>query len=168
MTIQPQSVDWSQYAEVYDLILTYNTAYQGIIADFEAVTCRWQPAPGQMLLDVGAGTGNFGLRIAERFPQCEVLLLDRDVSMLKQAQSKADAAGLRNVRYVQGDVAQVQDLNSQWPGGRASRGAFALYATEPGCGTSGIARGVPAGRTGLHLRSRAGYATRGLGLVPVA
>ena len=110
MTIQPQSVDWSRYADVYDLILTYNTAYQGIIADFEAVLGRWQPAPGQMLLDVGAGTGNFGLRLAERFPKCEVLLLDRNISMLEQAQCKADAAGLRNVRYVQGDVAQVRDL----------------------------------------------------------
>jgi ubiquinone/menaquinone biosynthesis C-methylase UbiE len=105
-----QPVAWSRYAEVYDLILTYNTAYREIVADFEAMICRWQPTSGQTLLDVGAGTGNFGLRMAERFPKCEVILLDRDAPMLKQAQCKADAMGLHNVRCVQGNVAEVQNL----------------------------------------------------------
>jgi ubiquinone/menaquinone biosynthesis C-methylase UbiE len=107
---KPRSVDWSRYAEVYDLILTYNVAYQDIVADFEAVISRWELAPGQVLLDVGAGTGNFGLRLAERFPQTEVLLLDHDAIMLEQAQCKAKSKGLGNVRFLRGDAARPDEL----------------------------------------------------------
>lgn len=51
-----------------------------------------EPGPGQSgierILDVGAGTGFFSARLAERYPMAQVLALDIAEGMLRQARSR--------------------------------------------------------------------------------
>jgi ubiquinone/menaquinone biosynthesis C-methylase UbiE len=88
-------VDWSSYAQVYDLMSDNNPAYGAILADFEQVIERWDVAPGDRLVDLGAGTGNFSLRLARRFTQAEVLHLDSNSGMNTRALFKAETEGGR-------------------------------------------------------------------------
>lgn len=98
------SVDWANYARVYDLILEYNQAYHGILEVFGSTVSKWPMSAGIQVLDVGAGTGNFGLDIAARYPDAKVVLLDRDPGMLEVAKQKATTRGYVNVEFVQTDV----------------------------------------------------------------
>lgn len=51
-----KKVDWSSYAEVYDMILDYNPAYQELIIKFQDAIADWQIAAPASILDIGAGT----------------------------------------------------------------------------------------------------------------
>ena len=56
--------------------------------------------PDQTLLDLGAGTGEFTVAAAEHCSK--VLAVDLSISMLKLAEKKADAKGLKNIEFIQG------------------------------------------------------------------
>lgn len=59
---------------------------------------RLQPAPGQRLLDVAAGTGDPALRLAQRVgPAGHVLAADGSAAMLATLEARARAAGLSNL-----------------------------------------------------------------------
>lgn len=109
---QGQEVDWTRYAHVYDLILKYNEAYQKIIEEFVRVQARWQMPEGAQVLDVGSGTGNFGLELAARRPSSAVVLLDRDPGMLDVAREKAQSRKIRNVEFIEADVGQIDAVLS--------------------------------------------------------
>jgi predicted O-methyltransferase YrrM len=56
------------------------------------------------MVDVGGGAGAFALAFARRYPQLEVLLLDRDEAALRLAEEQRDAAALGDrVRIRRGD-----------------------------------------------------------------
>jgi cyclopropane fatty-acyl-phospholipid synthase-like methyltransferase len=57
--------------------------------------------PGQRVLDLGCGTGMLAILAKERAPDAEVVGLDGDAAILKQARSKAEAVGLE-VRFDHG------------------------------------------------------------------
>lgn len=52
------------------------------------------PQPGQIILDVGCGTGTFALQLKEACPDARVIGLDPDPKVLDLARGKAEAAGL--------------------------------------------------------------------------
>lgn len=71
---------------------------------------RAEVRPGARVLDVGCGTGQTTLQLAERAgPGGEVLGLDLSLPMLAVARSRAERAGLTQVRFEQGD-AQIYPL----------------------------------------------------------
>ena len=55
-------VSWSAYAAAYDLMAEHNPAYQSLVSDFQDVIQGWSMEPDSIILDVGAGTGNFSIR----------------------------------------------------------------------------------------------------------
>ncbi|MEM1245158.1 MAG: methyltransferase domain-containing protein [Acidobacteriota bacterium] len=55
------------------------------------------------IVDLGCGTGNLTLRLAERWPEASVLGVDSSAEMLDKARAASD--GVANVRFEQGDIA---------------------------------------------------------------
>src|SRR3982751_4399264 len=62
------------------------------------------PRPGELVLDVAGGTGIVARAFARTAAQAVVIDLTRD--MLATGRREADAAGLRNVLYLEGDAAK--------------------------------------------------------------
>jgi ubiquinone/menaquinone biosynthesis C-methylase UbiE len=60
--------------------------------------------PGDVVADVGAGTGYFALRVAPLVPQGKVFAVDIQPEMLAILQDKQARAGIRNVEAVLGAI----------------------------------------------------------------
>ena len=75
------NVDWSQYAQSYDLLLEHNPFYQELRDQVLSQVSRWSVEKGDRLADVGGGTGNYSVPVAERFPSATVVHADRDPAM---------------------------------------------------------------------------------------
>ena len=56
------------------------------------------------LLEVPVGTGILSMPVYKELPDAKITCLDYSEDMLKQARGKAEAAGIRNISFVQGDV----------------------------------------------------------------
>lgn len=84
-------VDWRSYAAVYDVMAEANPAYQALVDDYRAFVGRLRLRSGDVLVDVGAGTGNFALTAADAWPQCHVLHVDADDAMNHLARAVACA-----------------------------------------------------------------------------
>ena len=56
------------------------------------------------LLEVPVGTGVQTMPVYRELPRAEVTCLDYSADMMGAAKARAEAAGIRNVRFVQGDV----------------------------------------------------------------
>ena len=56
------------------------------------------------LLEVPVGTGVLTMPLYQSLPQASVTCLDYSADMMKNAQRRAEAIGVKNVSFVQGDV----------------------------------------------------------------
>lgn len=101
-----EKVDWADYATTYDLMARNNPAYQELVRHCVATVCGWQLQPGDVVADIGGGTGNFSIAVALALPSVMVLHVDCDEAMLRSARAKADQAGLGNWNVVDMDVEQ--------------------------------------------------------------
>lgn len=118
------AIDWSSYAEVYDMLLAYNPAYQDLVARFEATIRGWTLPAGGSIIDVGAGTGNFSLGWARAFPDSRVLHIDLDPAMNAEAERKARAAGIANLHV---RTCSIEDTDCAPGGADAVSAVHALY-----------------------------------------
>lgn len=99
------NVDWNSYAEVYDLMADNNPAYQDLIAQFKRAIATWCIEPRSTLADLGAGTGNFSIELAQAFPTCQVIHLDANPEMNHVAERKAAAQRVSNLCLATTDIA---------------------------------------------------------------
>lgn len=60
--------------------------------------------PDAVVVDLGAGTGYFAMRLAHMLPQGRVYAVDTEVAMLKHVAERAQRANLRNVVAVEGSA----------------------------------------------------------------
>jgi ubiquinone/menaquinone biosynthesis C-methylase UbiE len=58
----------------------------------------------EQVLDLACGTGHASLALARRLPRGRVTSLDFSPAMLAQARAKANAAGLQNIDFMEGDM----------------------------------------------------------------
>lgn len=87
-------VDWTAYAQRYDLMASHNPAYQAILAQLHTVSRTWPLSSGDVVVDLGAGTGNFSYLLAEQLRMCRVLHIDVDRGMNQAARQKTMVKGL--------------------------------------------------------------------------
>ncbi len=106
--VEMSQVDWSSYAEAYDLMAVNNPAYQELLEKFRQTISQWRLEPHSTLVELGAGTGNFSIELACMFPECMILHLDADPRMNHSAESKAAVQKLQNMRFLSKDIQEVQ------------------------------------------------------------
>jgi ubiquinone/menaquinone biosynthesis C-methylase UbiE len=70
------------------------------------------PREGELVLDVAGGTGIVARAFARTAAQAVVIDLTR--AMLETGRREADAAGLRNVLYLEGDAAELPFLDESF------------------------------------------------------
>lgn len=97
-------VDWRSYASVYDEMAAINPAYAELVARYRGVLAACALEPDDLIVDLGAGTGNFSLEAAALWPGCRVLHVDADEGMNARAASKREARGLANLEIVAEDA----------------------------------------------------------------
>ena len=56
------------------------------------------------LLEVPVGTGVLTIPVYKELPEADITCLDYSADMMARAQERAEAAGIRNARFLQGDV----------------------------------------------------------------
>ncbi|OAB55232.1 hypothetical protein AY600_14135 [Phormidium willei BDU 130791] len=105
------TVDWTSFANTYDMFLEYNPAYQEILRDSLAEVGAWRLPPGGWIADLGAGTGNLSLPACRLHPRARVLHLDGDPAMLALARDKW--ARTRQRHSDAGNLALVRGLAQQ-------------------------------------------------------
>lgn len=74
----------------------------GAAACLCAVVEALAPISGR-ILDLGCGLGRLAIPLAALYPDVEVIAVDISPVMLAQAEAQAAAAGVANVRFLQGD-----------------------------------------------------------------
>ena len=102
-----KAVDWSAYALAYDVMATHNPAYQDIVAMCLEAASVWKLPKGARVVDVGAGTGNFSVLLAQRLSQSEIVHVDADKGMNRVAAEKAARAGVTNHRILHQSAEEV-------------------------------------------------------------
>lgn len=127
------TVRWSSYAADYDLLAEHNPHYQALLHRVRSWVAQAALRPGATFIDLGGGTGNVALCLAQARPDCQVVLMDTDGESLRRAREKCDALGVRNLDLHQRDMSDLAWLG----GGSAEPRLFlcihALYlAGAPG------------------------------------
>jgi SAM-dependent methyltransferase len=89
------------YADAYDAIYR-SKDYDGEVDLIERILVRHGHRGPRRLLDLGCGTGNHALPLAQRGHS--VVGVDRSASMLEQARAKASAAGAHSLVFHHGDI----------------------------------------------------------------
>ena len=88
-----KEVRWDEYAEAYDVMCSANPAYTENLDIFNTWIGRLGLPRDAKVCDVGAGTGNYVLEVATRFPESSVIHLDSDPMMNRAASRKYRARG---------------------------------------------------------------------------
>lgn len=123
--MQTTEVDWHTYAQKYDMLLAYNPFYQELHRQVMEEVYALEVQAGDLLIDVGAGTGNYSIEIARAFPKAEVIHLDSNPGMNKLAAKKQMEANLHNHQILHKPVGEAIILPETV---RAIVSIHALYA----------------------------------------
>jgi len=99
-----RKVDWRSYASVYDDMAAINPAYAELVARYRGFLASRELSAGDLIVDLGAGTGNFSLEAAALWPGCRVLHVDADEGMNARAAVKREERGLRNLEILSADA----------------------------------------------------------------
>ena len=98
MNNRTANVDWNRYAQKYDMLIQFNPFYQNLQRDVLERTSQWEISPGDVIADIGAGTGNYSVGLASQFTHAQVWHVDRDPGMCAVAREKFENRGLENFK----------------------------------------------------------------------
>ncbi|MEM9234164.1 MAG: class I SAM-dependent methyltransferase, partial [Pseudomonadota bacterium] len=65
------------------------------------------------ILDLGCGLGHNVLPIAEAYPDAEIIGVDAGAPMLRYGLARAKTLGIENVKFIQGDVSDLNQFEDQ-------------------------------------------------------
>lgn len=103
-----KAVSWNTYAQKYDMLLTYNPFYQQLHHNVLAEVAQWEIENGDLIADIGGGTGNYSLAIARQFPEAQILHIDNDKGMNAVTASKKASEGIANLSILGKGVDEVE------------------------------------------------------------
>lgn len=107
-----------------------------------------QAGPGERVLDLGSGTGAAALCLAVREPGCRVSGLERDLALVRLAQSGAERTGVAaRVDFMVGDLMS--------PPPRLAPGSFHHAMANPPYLPAGGAPSPEPGRAAAHVEGEA-------------
>jgi len=86
------------------MFLQYNPAYQEILAEFQEEARNWPLESDSVIVDAGAGTGNFSLAASRIHPGSLTVHLEPDLRMIARARAKAGETPPANLRMVRGRI----------------------------------------------------------------
>lgn len=101
-------VSWKTYAQTYDMLLSYNPFYQQVHHSVMQEAQKWEIQDGDLIADVGAGTGNYSIALAEQFVQANVLHIDSDVGMNGVTTDKRNEKGILNHFVLEKGIEEVE------------------------------------------------------------
>ena len=118
--IQKSYKQLGDISNVYDGIITRSTLI-GKLADSviwgldKELAAKWindalEPIPQDFsgkLLEVPVGTGVLTVPVYKTFKNANITCLDYSAEMMKSAQKRAEALGIGNITFIQGDVGQL-------------------------------------------------------------
>ena len=100
-------MDWSIYAQKYDMLIAYNPYYQDLQKEVLAIINDWQPGPNDIVTDIAGGTGNYSTAIAQAYPNTKVIHVDQDPGMIQVTQAKKTRLELENLEVLQKGVGEI-------------------------------------------------------------
>lgn len=89
------TVNWSRYSQVYDLMAEHNPAYLEM-RDLVLDACRRAAPFGGTVVDVGGGTGNISVALASTRQDLSIIHVEPDLGMRQAAEAKANSDRLSN------------------------------------------------------------------------
>jgi ubiquinone/menaquinone biosynthesis C-methylase UbiE len=117
---------WGLMAPGWEDLREWMQATTGVVND--ALVAKADPQPGQTILDIACGTGDLGLRVAERVgPEGRVICTDFAPEMVDVARRNGEAQGATNVEYRVMD-AERMDLDEDSVDGVVCRFGYMLMA----------------------------------------
>ena len=100
-------LEYRKYANQFDHQNKYNPAYH----ELQQLLIDWIPkfglGPRPDICDLGAGTGNFVIRLSESVPEANFVHVDKDCRMNELAKEKYTQAGCKNVEIVETLIQQA-------------------------------------------------------------
>lgn len=102
-----EQVNWKSYAQAYDMLMVYNPFYQQLHKEVLSYVEEWDIPEGATIADLGAGTGNYSLAIASKFPKANVLHIDNNEGMNARTTEKRMEMGLDNHRILDQSIEEV-------------------------------------------------------------
>ncbi|MCB0628702.1 MAG: class I SAM-dependent methyltransferase [Saprospiraceae bacterium] len=100
-------VSWDTYARKYDMLIQYNPFYQRLHRQVFDLIKDWQIDNDNTILDLGAGTGNYSIRLAQQFPEAQVIHADKDAGMNEVAHDKMIEKGIENLSILESGVEEM-------------------------------------------------------------
>jgi ubiquinone/menaquinone biosynthesis C-methylase UbiE len=125
----------------------YPSVGERLLPASEALLHALGPVDGVELLDVATGTGNFALLAAQAGAD-HVVGVDLTPELLEVARARADAAGLDQVEFVEGDAEALEFEEDRFDVVTSTFGV--IFAPRPAVAAGELARVLtPGGRLGL-------------------
>lgn len=100
-------IDWTAYSEHYDLLCETNDVYTDMVDTFLSYCEEVQIAPDAKIVDLGAGTGNFLLKIGARLPESALFHVDSNREMNALASNKYENTLMRQPTLIEEPVQSV-------------------------------------------------------------
>ena len=107
------TINWSAYARHYDLLCSHNDSYSELLDALSSFLSSADLPENPLIVDVGAGTGNFSAIISETLPDSNIYHIDANREMNLRALSKYELHDHRNITIIESDVLEAKlDSNS--------------------------------------------------------
>ena len=110
------NVDWNRYAEQYDNVTCsgINPAYSQLQQRVFDYFDKLQLEGVSLFADLGGGTGNFSLDLAQKYPDTKFVIIDTSKKMLEIAGQKAKQRKLTNVDTIVTDCESLDEVCNEY------------------------------------------------------